>query len=230
MEQTKHRTFRRADGVLGVGFLMQFAGVLQASIAWPDRQAQRFIVDDFERYGLEEVVTLTQLPHYAGKREPLTVAEDVKTPDGETVVKAGDQIVLEGEGATVLSDDELKAVNENPHIPEPLKQELERRLEALQDEELKELTSQTPTGDYEMPPSDAPIEPTVEQTAESDVADTQPLSEAEQLRNYLADHGTGTSNKAVIAEFKARGIVVTSQQVSKVKAEFKAASEGSKAA
>ena len=183
---------------------MHFAGVMQASIAWPDRQAQRFIVDDFGRNGLEEVVTLTQLPHYAGKREPLTVAEDVKTPDGETVVNASDQIVPEGDGATVLSD-----------------------------QELKELTSQTPMGDYETPQSDPPIEPRVdhnESTSESDVADTQPVSEAERLRNYLADHGTGTSNKAVIAEFKARGIVVTSQQVSKVKAEFKAASEASKAA
>lgn len=185
MEQSKHRTFKRSDGVIGVGYLVTYAGVLQASIAWPDRQAQRFIVGDFERNGIKELLepwdsatSVQAVKDADGEVTELTEPEslvEVVEPlvvDGERLLEAGDKLQLDSEGgATVL-----------------------------------------PTEEADKPDASSDVSPSIGL-----------VSEAQALRNYLADNGTGGSNKSIIAAMKAKGIVVTTQQVSHARAEFKAA-------
>lgn len=38
-------SYRRFDGIIGVGFLIQYGGVDQHSISWPDKPAERFTND-----------------------------------------------------------------------------------------------------------------------------------------------------------------------------------------
>lgn len=85
MEQTKHRTFRRVvDNVLGVGFQMQYAGVEQISIAWPDCEARRYLADDLERNGVEE------LPHLAAIGGPWIATHAIDA--GQLCVLNGNEI------------------------------------------------------------------------------------------------------------------------------------------
>ena len=42
------RKFRRHDGVIGVGFLIPWAGTKKYSIAWPDSEALRYVPEDIE--------------------------------------------------------------------------------------------------------------------------------------------------------------------------------------
>lgn len=144
MEQTQHRTFRRRDGVLGVGFVMMFAGVEQASIAWPDRQAERFIVDDMDRNGINEV-------------------------GGKTHEDLGKEVMPDVDPSKPTSEDG-PAVSPPLVLPNPF---------------------------------------------------AEPISEAQAIRNYLAEHGTGATNKAIVEALKAQGVNVSSSQVTREKADFK---------
>lgn len=49
------RYFRRTDGIIGVGFFIDFAGLRQASISWPDRVSSRHTEDEFERGVIEDI-------------------------------------------------------------------------------------------------------------------------------------------------------------------------------
>ena len=48
--------FRRVDGVIGVGFQIEFGGVEQYSIAWPDRAPERLSIDPAEKMGIVDEV------------------------------------------------------------------------------------------------------------------------------------------------------------------------------
>lgn len=45
--------FRRSDGVLGVGFEIEFGGLPQLSIAWPDGPATRHTLTEAQRLKIE---------------------------------------------------------------------------------------------------------------------------------------------------------------------------------
>lgn len=45
-----HFTYKRADGVQGVGFKIEYSGVVQHSVAWPDRPAERYKDDELARH------------------------------------------------------------------------------------------------------------------------------------------------------------------------------------
>ncbi len=50
------RRFRRViDGVLGLGYYINWAGLKQASVAWPDVPACRYVPDDFTRQVIEDM-------------------------------------------------------------------------------------------------------------------------------------------------------------------------------
>ena len=44
--------FRRVDGVIGVGFQIEFGGIEQYSIAWPDKAGERQSLDVAEKMGM----------------------------------------------------------------------------------------------------------------------------------------------------------------------------------
>ncbi len=56
--------FRRVDGVIGVGFQMEFGGIDQYSIVWPDKAGERHTLDVAEKMGIVVEVAL------AGSMEP----------------------------------------------------------------------------------------------------------------------------------------------------------------
>jgi hypothetical protein len=45
------RRFRRRDGVVGVGHWIEWAGLVQASVSWPDGAATRHQDDEFSKFG-----------------------------------------------------------------------------------------------------------------------------------------------------------------------------------
>lgn len=57
------RQFRRADGVLGVGFVQTHTGREVAAIAWPDVEPRRIELIDLAGHGIElvPVVTVTDM-------------------------------------------------------------------------------------------------------------------------------------------------------------------------
>jgi len=61
--ESKHRTYRRTDGTLGVGYLLKFADCSQACIAWPDTVPERIYAHQFEQAGIEDVTD--QMPQAA---------------------------------------------------------------------------------------------------------------------------------------------------------------------
>lgn len=81
MESTKHRTYRRSDGTLGVGFVLPFADAAQACIAWPDTVPDRIYVHLLEQAGIEDVSE--QMPQAAVTMETrkLLEPETVKPPE-----------------------------------------------------------------------------------------------------------------------------------------------------
>lgn len=48
-----HNTYTHTDGTVGVGFLIDHAGVKMHSIAWPNKVAERMTIDEIERKGVE---------------------------------------------------------------------------------------------------------------------------------------------------------------------------------
>lgn len=74
------RRFRRInDGVLGLGYYIDWAGLRQASVAWPDGPSVRYVPDDFDRGIIEDV----------GPAFPVSVAADheckIELVDGKYV-------------------------------------------------------------------------------------------------------------------------------------------------
>ena len=180
--ESRHKTFRRADGVVGVGYALMFAGVQQMSVAWPDCEAKRYIANDLGRHGVEEVIPVDQLekwrPDEDDQVEPLTISELEKLTSDPAP-----EIGPTGQG----SDADQTGIGQGS--------------DSQSDAQTSEATEQTngPT----------------DQTSEA-----PPISEAQHIRNYLAEHGSGTANKVVVAALKAQGVNVTGSQVARAKAEL----------
>lgn len=183
--ESKHKTFRRSDGVVGVGYAMLYGGVTQMSVAWPDCEAKRYIATDLGRHGIEEVVPIEQLAQWTPEEddqvEPLTI-EKLETLFGEPPSL---QTIIEQVGLPITGP------NEQP--PEVLPET---------------------SGPAEQTNGAAPEAPGVPGQA----SEAPPISEAQHIRNYLAEHGSGTANKVVVSALKAQGVNVSSSQVNRVKA------------
>lgn len=88
------RQFRRADGVLGVGFVQAHTGREVAAIAWPDVEPRRIGLEDLAGHGIELV--------------PVFNPEVAETTE---VVSAGDLLNVGGQVAEAIpaSEAELPA-------------------------------------------------------------------------------------------------------------------------
>lgn len=78
------RYFRRTDGIVGVGFFIEFAGLRQASISWPDRVSSRHTEDEFTRGTIVDVTDAMdprpELPTLEPVAEP-GPADEIDEPD-----------------------------------------------------------------------------------------------------------------------------------------------------
>lgn len=91
---TTPNTYRRADGVEGVGFEIDFAGRRQHSVAWPDRPAERFTADELERKRVR--CTTADEPAKSHQTPPVDVNEPTQEPESQ----AGEQTATEGPAAS----------------------------------------------------------------------------------------------------------------------------------
>lgn len=105
-------TYRRIDGVIGVGFVIDFAGKAQHSIAWPDRPAERMMSDELETWGIKTgQVGLTQ----DGCPEPCCEPEQERPAVNDSVedVSQEEPAVAEA-SADAIADSESEQEQEQP--------------------------------------------------------------------------------------------------------------------
>jgi hypothetical protein len=87
----------KLSGVIGYGFLIEHAGIDQYSVAWPNREADRFSVAEAERRGLEisEVVleaTLEEAFDEKDERIKFLEGELAKFSSPQTSTTGGDSL------------------------------------------------------------------------------------------------------------------------------------------
>jgi hypothetical protein len=83
---------------------MEYAGVQQVSVAWPDCEARRYLADDLARNGVEEVFPLTaEIPLGAVQWPcPPELADITIEPDGTVTPAPGLEIVPDGDGGAIV--------------------------------------------------------------------------------------------------------------------------------
>lgn len=91
--------FRRIDGVVGVGFQIEFGGIEQYSIAWPDRAGERHSLDVARKIGIvvevapeglgpsDLLVSMAQTEN----PPPFTATPELPTPEAAEATKIADE-------------------------------------------------------------------------------------------------------------------------------------------
>lgn len=191
--ESSHRTYRRSDGILGVGFVIAICGTEQASIAWPDRPAERYIVEDMARNGVEEIVPIESVGSYV--------------PEGLTAEKLLEEL------------NEMEALGIKPSDLDGLTIATDGTITAAPGTEI------VPDGEGGAVVVDLPDVGLLPDGSPAIVSEPElnAFTEAQAIRNYLADHGSGVTNKEVIAALKEMGVKVESSQVTTIKKEMASA-------
>lgn len=221
--EPSHRTYRRSDGILGVGFVIAICGTQQASIAWPDRPAERYIVEDMARNGVEEIIPIELVGTYSApdgstvlyqKAPESFVDAMLNAPGGEIVIPedlTADDLIepADLEGLTIATDGTVTPAPGTDIVPDG---EGGAVVVATAGDDLEAGQMVSVTDGVALPtPAILPEPPAI--------------TEAQAIRNYLNDHGTGTPNKVVIAALKVAGYKIESTQVSAAKKEIAASAQ-----
>lgn len=192
-----HLTFKRKDGVVGVGFLHDLGSHKVYTVAWPDIEPRKYMAEpeEMERMGVELVVESAPVieTHWMG--DPLIeqngvgyVLADVSNftfapggvpcPDDSGITIAPDGTVEPTEGnAIIVEDGEAKVVSES--------------------EATAELNEVEPA----ILPEPAP----------------NTFTEAQAIREYLGQVGLDVSNRSVVEALKVKGVAIKSSQVTEAK-------------
>ena len=227
--------YKRPDGVVGVGFFIPYGGEFVHSIAWPDRQAERYTVDRLARCGIDcDGMTLDSLTDEAAEflksdhgwrfLTPEEVGEtkaelakalgiapgELFVPQGETH-EAGEET---GREAFYTSVDAAAVADAGVDSVDTGNQPSD------QDQAAKSVAESVPAGvggdeagedaaavDADQDGSEADEDP-------AEQPQRQVVSEAQSIRDYLTAN-PGAENKQVIESLKAEGIDVNSSQVNR---------------
>lgn len=186
------RRFRRSDGIVGVGFYIQYAGLTQASVSWPDREAQRYTEDQFKLGALTDAGEVNW-PMIGATAEEMASLRSQK----DAVEMSLKQSAVENEKLAKKIEELLSDSQKNESVSEP---------ESVQAEGLSEAEAETILEAAEELPAE---EPAVETT---EVVEEPKKSEAQHIRDYLAAN-PDASNSQVIEHLATISVNVTSSQV-----------------
>lgn len=193
---TKHLTYRRPDGVLGVGFFIPWAGKFTHSVSWPDLPAERYTEDRLERMGVK-VVKMWIDESFSGSESDETQQE----AEGETSSEASEQ--------TVTPDADVVA----PDVTDPGSESQSEATGNSSEGDQAGLANPSPGTDESEATSDESQDGS-EQPEADEVSEEAQVSEAQAIRDYLASN-PDASNKEVVAALKGQGIEITSSQVTR---------------
>ena len=202
------KLYKRADGIEGVGFIIDRAGLRMHSVAWPDGIAQRYTLEELER---KRIVTA----------ELVKVSADSDDPDAASMSDVVDELLAVKEELQDAKDNYRQLAKENVNLNNQI-------------EELKNADGTDESAGDTKPPTAAPgdataegdeaTEPSGDEASEDDAAaDTdepeaeeseKTLSEAAMIRKYLEEYPEET-NAQIIEAFKVDGVEITSSQVSR---------------
>lgn len=195
--------YTRKDGTVGVGFEIEFSGVVMHSVAWPDRPADRMTPYEMQRLHCQCSTHLD---------------DDKKSDDDEEI-----------SGHAIKIIDRLEESNQS--LRENLDQAISDNL-ALTDEvgELKQKIQLDPSKEPNGETVDEPVAESLQETdspksddaadAEESEKSAEPVSEAESIRQYLSEH-PDADNKTVIDALAELKIKVSGSQVSRQRKNLK---------
>ena len=119
MESAVHRTFRRADGTLGVGFIIPFADCDHASISWPDTLASQHPVPHLDRLGIQDVTDQIDQP---ASPEPAITMEtrsiDTGTNQESSETNSGSDETSSDSGETIQDPSEPETSSDETQTDE----------------------------------------------------------------------------------------------------------------
>lgn len=111
------RQFRRADGVLGVGFVQAHTGREVAAIAWPDVEPRRIGLEDLAGHGIE-LVPLVKAGTWFDEDTNQNIAEQISQLASDVIEQQGglsqaaaeqftEAIAGQGEGEKIAPESKL---------------------------------------------------------------------------------------------------------------------------
>jgi chromosome segregation ATPase len=196
------RRFRRSDGVVGVGFYVEHAGLRMASVAWPDREAQRYTDDHFQLKALED----------EGEMKSILSAAEQEISAMESEVQELSEAL-----SRFIEENHAKAqeIEEKDSLIESMQEKIIGLEAAIAMAELSASDIEEIMNSEELASSEAPAEPSlVEPSAPlAPVASSEPFkSEAQHIRDYIAANPEA-SNSQVIEHLATISVNVTSSQI-----------------
>jgi hypothetical protein len=115
-----HNTYRKADGTVGVGFMIQRSGRMMHSIAWPNDVAERMMPDEMERKHItcKWPESESETPEAESEPEEPEIADPVESAEVKTEVNVDANI--QSESSEQESETEEKPKSEAEQIREYL--------------------------------------------------------------------------------------------------------------
>jgi hypothetical protein len=206
-----HNTYVRADGVVGVGFEIDFSQRKQHSIAWPDRIAERMLDDELKEHMIE-------VSKAVGDDRQCCSAETCPMEKPKNEFQLGREIPGIGRVFNVNSEgvhiDDIATDDATKETLNTIGEALVESIETASSEVTPEV-SETPEVTQE--PEAVEIEqPSTEPKFEFDPRAT----EAANITAYLTVHPVA-GNKEVITALHSFGMEVSSSQVSTARKKLK---------